>query len=294
MTLVKSISGYETSCPECGGIILRDTSRGERICNTCGLVLMEREINFGYKRSMYTKEQRETKARTGKPRTVLNINLNSMHRTNVSEIEADKSDLKRILSNDYQYNNSEKALAKGRTILIKINAFLRLPYHVFGSAFLLFKKLKKKADNFQGRRIEALILACIYYIARDFQYPLFISEILKNARTSRQRFKKAYNYIVDKLSLKTPPVKIETYLDKFCYKLNIPHKLHKKVKNYFNRVPRSYTMGKNPRVIIATILYFVVKKFDLDITQLRVAKELDVSTPGIRCNFGKIKEYIEK
>jgi transcription initiation factor TFIIIB Brf1 subunit/transcription initiation factor TFIIB len=255
-------------------------------------VLSERGIDFGYKRSMYNQTEKDQKARTGSPVTNFDINLHFKHQIDMSKIPPNKGDLKRILKKDPQIWGNERTLMKGKRILLICRNKLHLPSRIFAGAFLLFKKLHKELGDFSGRSLETLTLACIYYIARGEKCPLFISELLENTKTSRRRFKQTYNFIVNKLGLKTPPVNIRIYLDKFCYKLNLPYKLHKKVKNYFNEVPKSFIQGKNPKVIIATILYVVVKEHNLDITQRKVAEELDISSQAIRLNMRKVRKYI--
>jgi transcription initiation factor TFIIB len=290
MTITKSIIKQEGLCPECNSLIVKDEFRGERVCSHCGLVFSEREIDFSYKRSMYSQREKQKKKRTGTPITDLDISLHSETFINLNE--TNKFELKRALKKNNWVKKKERTLKMGKSIIEKVKTRLQLPGYLVSGAFLLFKKLKDKARDLTGRSLEGLILACLYYVSKEAKYPIFISELLENAEISQNKFKQNYNFLVEELNLKASPVNIKIYLEKFCYKLNIPYKLHKRVRNIFNKLPENYILGKSPRVIIGAILYIIVKKYNLEITQISIAKMLNVSRVSIRINRKKILKLI--
>ena len=59
-------------CPECGSRSLnRDETRGEVVCDDCGLVLEDNVIDQGAEWRVFSPEQGDQRARTGAPMTVM-------------------------------------------------------------------------------------------------------------------------------------------------------------------------------------------------------------------------------
>ena len=59
-----------TRCPECSSTHLtRDYSRGELVCEECGLVIDEDFIDHGPEWRAFDSDQREKRARVGEPMT---------------------------------------------------------------------------------------------------------------------------------------------------------------------------------------------------------------------------------
>ncbi|MCR4368654.1 MAG: transcription initiation factor IIB, partial [archaeon] len=58
----------DVKCPECGSIkVSRDEEKGEIICNSCGLIISEDEVDFGKEWRSFDSDQAEERARTGSP-----------------------------------------------------------------------------------------------------------------------------------------------------------------------------------------------------------------------------------
>jgi transcription initiation factor TFIIB len=58
-------------CPECGNKnLISDDSRGEIVCNVCGLVLIQRIIDSGPEWRAFTSEEANKKVRVGAPTTL--------------------------------------------------------------------------------------------------------------------------------------------------------------------------------------------------------------------------------
>ena len=59
-------------CDECGSRNLsKDESRGEVVCDDCGLVLEDKVIDQGAEWRVFSPEQGDQRARTGAPMTVM-------------------------------------------------------------------------------------------------------------------------------------------------------------------------------------------------------------------------------
>ncbi|MFB6143664.1 MAG: transcription initiation factor IIB family protein [Halorientalis sp.] len=58
-----------TQCPECGGHLVQDTEHGETVCEECGLVVEEDEIDRGPEWRAFDAAEKDQKSRVGAPTT---------------------------------------------------------------------------------------------------------------------------------------------------------------------------------------------------------------------------------
>ena len=56
-------------CPECGGNVVTDSEHGETVCQDCGLVVEEDEIDHGPEWRAFDSSEKDRKSRVGAPTT---------------------------------------------------------------------------------------------------------------------------------------------------------------------------------------------------------------------------------
>src|SRR3989344_5587451 len=62
-------------CPECGSIkLMRDSEKGEVVCNNCGLIISDEAVDFGKEWRSFDSDQFEERARTGSPMKYVKLN----------------------------------------------------------------------------------------------------------------------------------------------------------------------------------------------------------------------------
>src|SRR3972149_10229063 len=67
---VNSVVEEDRVCPECGSQhLVRDYTRGELVCDPCGLVISESAIDEGPEWAAYSVEENDRLARNGAPRS---------------------------------------------------------------------------------------------------------------------------------------------------------------------------------------------------------------------------------
>ena len=59
----------QTSCPECGGQLVSDSEHAETVCEDCGLVVDEGEIDRGPEWRAFDAAEKNQKSRVGAPTT---------------------------------------------------------------------------------------------------------------------------------------------------------------------------------------------------------------------------------
>ena len=70
----------EGQCKRCSkGMMMTDDITGERFCNSCGFVILERVDDSGPERHLFSKDERDDKTRTGAPTSLAMHEIGRAH-----------------------------------------------------------------------------------------------------------------------------------------------------------------------------------------------------------------------
>ena len=193
-------------CPECNSRKLdRDETRGEIVCQDCGLVLEDNVIDQGAEWRVFSPEQGDQRARTGAPMTVM------LHDKGLStDIDWQNKDYSgktinsRYRSQFYRMrkwqkrsrvsNATERNLAMALTELDRMASRLELPKTVRESAAVNYKKAVEKR-LIRGRSIEGVAAASLYAACRQCGVPRTLDEIGQASRTGRKEIGRTYRFL---------------------------------------------------------------------------------------------------
>ena len=280
-------------CPECGSKYLnKDEYRAELICDDCGLVIEEDLIDYGPEWRAFDSEQREKRARTGAPMTLmihdkgLSTTLGwgnrdsygkSIPTRNRAQIYRLRKWQRRIRIAD----GTEGNLAIALSALDRMASGMGIPRTVRETAAMIYRKaaLKKLA---RGRRIEGIAAAALYAACRQCNVPRTLDEISNVAQIQRREIGRAYRFINRELELKLMPTLPQDYIPRFCSMLKLTAKVQAKVIEILKEATeREITSGRSPTGFAAASLYIASVLCGERRTQREIA---DVA--GSRCNRG--------
>ncbi|MFX1442215.1 MAG: transcription initiation factor IIB family protein [Promethearchaeota archaeon] len=281
------------TCLECGGKDTFIQEKGEIICNNCGLIISERNIdNFNIGLRFFTSEEIEKKLTTGPPQTIFS-NLNQSTIIKINHIR--NPDLKRAAKKDKLIEWNEKNLLISGNEIKRITASLRLPRYVKDMAMTLYKRYLK--DNMlSGRSINGMVAACIFYVCRVKQISRSLKEISNKANLKHENSKEIYNCyktLIKELNLKTPPPDPILFVPRFISELKLDFKVESPtIKIIRSFTSRSCSTGKDPRVIAASALYLVCKMINITISQKEVAKVAQITNISLCKRYKEILDLL--
>ena len=183
-------------CDECSSRNLtRDETRGEVVCDDCGLVLEDKVIDQGAEWRVFSPEQGDQRARTGAPMTVM------LHDKGLStDIDWQNKDYSgKTISSRYRSqfyrmrkwqkrsrvsNATERNLAMALAELDRMASRLDLPKTIRETAAVNYKKAVEKR-LIRGRSIEGVAAASLYAACRQCNNPRALDEIGEASRTGR-------------------------------------------------------------------------------------------------------------
>jgi transcription initiation factor TFIIB len=296
---------YLTKCTECGSTkISKDNTRGELVCNNCGLVIDAEIIDQGPEWRAFDSDQREKRSRTGAPMTYtlhdkgLSTmidwkNRDSYGRSIPTRNRAQLFRLRKWQRRVRISDATERNLAIALSGIDRYASIMGLPRTVRETAAMIYRKaaLKKLA---RGRRIEGVTAASLYAACRQCNVPRTLNEISYAASISRKEIGKTYRYISRELELKLLPTSPQDYISRFCSVLKLSDDVKIKTLEILQEATnRELTSGRGPTGMAAASIYIASVLCGERRTQREVANVAGVTEVTIRNRYKEITDKLD-
>ena len=279
-------------CPECGGQIISIEDTGEVVCSQCGLVLMERSIDFGHSgRRAFTTQEKKMRAQTGSPISILHPDIGMS--TFIDKKNINNPDLKRAAKWNSRISWEKRNILIATTELKRICSNLDLPEYIKMEAIKLYKQAFKR-KLLRGRSINGMIAACIYYACRYKGIPRTLQEILDETSVSAKDVRRFYRTLLKEFNLKAPSMDPIALVPRFVIELDLNSDIEaltiKILKAYKANI---YTSGKDPKGIVAGALYLACKLKQKNLTQKQIADLLGVTEVTLRSRYKELTKKLK-
>jgi len=256
--MVVEITSHTSFCPECGGGTLSIEQRGETVCQQCGLVLNEKQVDISHSGiRAYSKQEKDKKERTGCPISILmpDIGLSTI----IDRTKIKNPDLRRAAKWNTHLSWEKRNMLIAITELKRIGGNLNFPERVKKSAVRLYKEVFKK-NLLRGRSINGMIAACAYYVCKQERVPITLQEILDEASINDNIVKKCYKILVRELNLKSQHIDPVSLIPRYCADLGLSINVEKEaIKVLKNFIQNTSICGKDPKGLCAGAIYLVSK-----------------------------------
>jgi len=287
-------------CPECGSNYLnKDEYRAELICDDCGLVIEEDLIDYSPEWRAFDSEQREKRARTGAPMTLMIHdkglstmigwkNRDSYGKSIPTKNRAHIYRLRKWQKRTRISGYAERNLSFALSALDRMASGMGLPRTVRETAAMIYRKaaLKKLV---RGRSIEGVAAAALYAACRQCNVPRTLDEISNVAQIQRREIGRAYRFINRELELKLMPTSPQDYIPRFCSKLKLTAKVQAKALDILKEATeREITSGRSPTGIAAASIYIASVLCGERRTQREIAEVAGVTEVTIRNRYQEL------
>ena len=291
----------EQTCPECesGGLVRHDGQ--ELVCEECGLVIEEENIDRGPEWRAFNHQERQSKSRVGAPTTqtmhdkgltttidwknkdAYGRSLSSSKRTQMHRLRKWQE---RIRTKDAGERNLQFALSETD----RMASALGVPRSTREVASVIYRQALNE-DLIRGRSIEGVATAALYAACRKEGIPRSLSEVASVSRVERKEIGRTYRYVAQELGLEMKPVDPVKYVPRFCSELD----LSEAVENQANEIIRTTAekgllSGKSPTGYAAAAIYAASLLCNEKKTQREVADVAQVTEVTIRNRY---QEQIE-
>ncbi|MDX1744839.1 MAG: transcription initiation factor IIB [Halobacteriales archaeon] len=291
----------ENECPECASRLVKNADGTELVCESCGLVIEEDQIDLGPEWRAFNHQERESKSRVGAPTTqtmhdkglTTTIdwkNKDAYGRSLSSEKRSQMHRLRkwqeRIRTKDAGERNLQFALSE----VDRMASALGVPRSVREVASVIYRQALKE-DLIRGRSIEGVATAALYAACRKEGIPRSLNEVAAVSRVERKEIGRTYRYVAQELGLEMKPVDPTKYIPRFASELNLSEETQAKaVEIIRTTADQGLLSGKSPTGYAAAAIYAASLLCNEKKTQREVAAVAQVTEVTIRNRY---QEQIE-
>jgi transcription initiation factor TFIIB len=293
-----------TSCPECGGQIIRDEDHGETACEDCGLVLDDEELDYGPEWRAFDGEERDEKSRVGAPITQLlhdkglsttigwqnkdayGNTLSSRQRQKMSRLRTWDE---RFRTKDAHERNLKQAFGE----INRMASALGVADPIQETAGVLYRRAVEE-DLLPGRSIEAMATASLYAAARQHDAPRTLVECATVSRVEKLSIQRAYRYLSQQLDLRIAPADPLQYVRQFASELDVSGEAERLARELLDVAQaQNVYSGKSRAGLAAAALYAATHLTNEGLTQATVSDVAHVSHVTIRSRYQELLDVYE-
>ena len=288
---------YIKKCPECGSTNLKiDKEKGEVVCNSCGLVIEEKMVDFTQEWREF--EDKETsRRRVGQALTYTKYDKGlgtSIGQTgelfNLEGKERDK--FFRLRKWQYRVSTAiERNLKLALAELKRVSSLLNLPKSVDEEASRIYH-LAVQRGLVRGRSMESVVAGALYAACRRNEVPRTLDEISEASGIDKKEVGRTYRFITRELGIRIMPSDPVDYLPRFVSALKLSAETQSKAVEILKKAQKAeLTSGRGPTGLAAAALYIAALLNNEKRTQREVADVAGVTEVTIRNRY---KELIKE
>ncbi|MFB6166013.1 MAG: transcription initiation factor IIB family protein [Haloarculaceae archaeon] len=288
-------------CPECGGSLATDSERGETVCEECGLVVSEDEIDPGPEWRAFDAAEKDEKSRVGAPTTNmmhdkgLSTNIgwqdkdaygNSLSSRQREKMQRLRTWNERFRTRDSKERNLKQALGE----IDRMASALGLPENVRETASVIYRRALDE-DLLPGRSIEGVATSALYAAARQAGNPRSLDEIDAVSRVDKDEIARTYRYVVRELNLEIQPADPESYVPRFASDLGLSEEVERRARELLKTAKgEGVHSGKSPVGLAAAAVYAASLLANEKVTQSEVSDVANISEVTIRNRYHELLE----
>jgi len=289
----------ENECPECTGNLINDAEHGETVCEDCGLVVEEDEIDPGPEWRAFDSRDKDKKSRVGAPTTKmmhdkgLSTNIGWQNKDGygnaLSSRQREKMQRLRTWNERFRTRDSkERNLKQALGEIDRMASALGLPENVRETASVIYRRALEE-DLLPGRSIEGVGTASLYAAARQAGNPRSLDELSKVSRVDRMELTRTYRYIVRELKLEVKPADPMSYVPRFTSELGLSEAVKRRARELLDSASKEGVMsGKSPVGLAAAAIYAGSLLSNEKVTQSQVSEVADISEVTIRNRYHEL------
>jgi len=291
-------------CPECDGRVISDSEHAETVCEECGLVIDEGEIDRGPEWRAFDSAEKDKKSRVGAPTTNMmhdqglstNIGWQNKDAYGKSLSSRQRQKMQRLRTWNERFrtrDSKERNLKQALGEIDRMASALGLPENVRETASVIYRRALEE-DLLPGRSIEGVGTASLYAAARQAGTPRSLDEIAAVSRVEKAEIARTYRYVIRELSLEIKPADPESYVPRFASGLDLSEETERRARSLLrNAKEKGLHSGKSPVGLAAAAVYAAALLTNEKVTQNDVSEVASISEVTIRNRYHELLEAEE-
>ncbi|MEM2865686.1 MAG: transcription initiation factor IIB family protein [Candidatus Hadarchaeales archaeon] len=272
-------------CPSCGSLrVVEDATRGERICTSCGLVLMEHLVH----QSLPYSEGEEPTGFSELDVALHDLGLGTTFRVGRDLPPSERARLRRMR---FLHERSravkwhERSLREALIQVERVCEDLSLPGEIRREMSQLYRRCRKEGLT-KGQRTGLLSASLAFVVCRLRGLPRTEREVVRvlveregmGEGEALRGLRRVTKMLMRRLNLKLPPSSPRLYVDRFASQLHLPAEVVRKAHELCAGLERS---GKPANLVAAALLYNAAREMGVKLTLREVAREVGVGVSSL-------------
>ncbi len=290
-------------CPECGSDELLQADRAELVCDDCGVVVEQQQIDHGPDWRAFNQKDKNKKSRVGAPKTKmmhdegLSTTIDwkdkdaygrSLSNKRKKQMDRLRKWQRRISTKDSKERNLRFALGE----IDRMASSLDIPESTREVASVIYRRALNE-ELIPGRSIEAVAASALYAACRQDNIPSSLDEIVSASRVDEQEVARTYRYISRELGLKIGPTDPSEFVPKYASKLNLSEETQRKAIEIIEKsAEEGLLSGKSPTGYAAAAIYLASILCNEKRTQKEVGEVANITEVTIRNRYHEQAEII--
>ncbi|MBD3351970.1 MAG: transcription initiation factor IIB [Candidatus Lokiarchaeota archaeon] len=290
-------------CPYCKDKnIIYDTSTGDVICSSCGLVIEHHLIDQGAEWRAFNTEEKDRKSRVGAPTTL------TIHDKGLSTIidwrdkdaqgkklspkrRAEASRLRKWQLRMRVHSSIDRNLAYAMNELDRLASQIDISKQIKETSALIYRRAIER-NLIRGRSIESMMAASIYTACRIRKIPITIDELSMNSRIDKKELGRCYRLLLWELGIKIPSRSPKNFVSRFVSELCLSSNTQRRALIILNKARKIGLIGgKDPSGMAAASIYVAAIQEGEKRTQREIASIAKITEVTVRNRY---KELINK
>ncbi|MBP0134083.1 MAG: transcription initiation factor IIB [Nitrosarchaeum sp.] len=275
-------------------IIITDFETGEVICQRCGKILQEK-ITDQRKESVPQNEHMPTSLMMHDMElfTIIGkLNRDSEGKPLGYEMRQSINRMRLWDSRSQVKTSADRNLRSALYEMLKLKEKLGLSDAIIDRAAYLYRKAGK-AQLIRGRTIKSIVGACMYAACREMETTRTIRDIASHLQEKRKIIAKAYRILFQNIRITIPITDPINCIIKFANNLQLSEITKREAIKIFDILKeKELTVGKNPHVVAATVIYMACIKTNQMITKQEIIKVSGITAITIRNRLTDYEKYI--
>ncbi len=281
-----------------------DDVRGELVCDSCGLVILEGALDEKPDWSAYSAEENVRLSHVGPRRnylaggagltTMIPMALRDARGKAIPAHSRQKFyRMRRLQRNLGSWKPGERSLPLMTRTLYRITAQLDLPLPVRDEASLICRKAMDQG-LLHGRSVQTIAAAAVYAACRIGRVPRTLDELARVAQVRRKTIAQTYNALLQEFPMPIPPAHAADYVERFCSELGLSNRAQVEALHILSAVEEANNCPSlSPPGTAAAAIYVASLRCGERKAQRRIAKVAGVSEVTLRNRFEYMRQFME-
>ncbi len=284
-------------CPSCGSTrVVEDASRGERICTSCGLVLMEHLVH----QSLPYSEGEEPTGFSELDVALHDFGLGTTFRVGRDLPPSERAKLRRmrfLQERSRAVRWHERSLREALIQVGRLCEALSLPDEIRKEMSQLYRRCRKEGLT-RGQKTGLFAASLAFVVCRLRGLPRTEREVVRVLREREgmeegealRGLRRVTKTLMRRLNLKLPPSSPRLYVDRFASQLRLPAEVVRKAHELCAGLE---TGGKPANLVAAALLYNAAREMGVKLTLREVAREVGVGVSSL-CRVSQRSREVKK